>query len=170
MSNDAGLISTGQAAAILGSSRQHVVDLCKRGVLTSASTGAHRRLVRRDVEHFARSRSSGSPSPQTRAQRRSRWLHTAVAGRLVRDPEAVLKQAQVNLEHMADVHADGMSARWLNEWRSTLEAGPDAVVQMLTSGSPLADELRQNSPFAGVLSDRERQATLAAFRRSERSR
>ncbi|MDP9223932.1 MAG: hypothetical protein M3P18_08760 [Actinomycetota bacterium] len=88
----------------------------------------------------------------------------------MRDPETVLKRAQVNLEHMAVIHADGMSARWLNEWRSTLEAGPDAVVQMLTSDSPLADELRQNSPFAGVLSDRERQATLAAFGRSERGR
>ena len=45
-----------------------------------------------------------------------------------------------------------------------LESGADAVLDVLTSPAPEAIELRQNTPFAGVLSDAERQACLRAFR------
>jgi hypothetical protein len=62
-----------------------------------------------------------------------------------------------------------MSSRWLDAWESVLGAGPEAVLQALTSQTPLALELRQNSPFAGVLSDDERSAVLRAFRAQERS-
>ena len=40
-----------------------------------------------------------------------------------------------------------------------------AVLDVLTSRDELAVELRQNSPFAGVLTEAERQAALASFRR-----
>jgi hypothetical protein len=40
----------------------------------------------------------------------------------------------------------------------------DAVLDALTSRTPLAIEMRQTGPFAGVLSGEERQAVLAAFR------
>lgn len=43
-------------------------------------------------------------------------------------------------------------------------AGPDEVLRALTSRSEEAIELRQNSPFAGVLTEDERQASHAAFR------
>jgi hypothetical protein len=45
-----------------------------------------------------------------------------------------------------------------------LDRGADAVLEMLTSRSPLAVELRQNSPFAGVLSQEDRARALDAFR------
>jgi len=44
-----------------------------------------------------------------------------------------------------------------------LDAGTEAVLEVLTSRAPEAVELRQNSPFAGVLSEAERRAVLAAF-------
>jgi hypothetical protein len=40
----------------------------------------------------------------------------------------------------------------------------DAVLDVLTSRSGMAVELRQNSPFAGVLTQRDRARVLAAFR------
>ena len=44
------LLTTGEAAKILNSSRQHVVDLCDRGDLSFTTTGRHRRVRRADVE------------------------------------------------------------------------------------------------------------------------
>jgi len=61
-----------------------------------------------------------------------------------------------------------MSSRWLAAWQSVLDGGPEATLQTLTSQTPLAIELRQNSPFAGVLSDEERMGILGAFRVHER--
>jgi hypothetical protein len=64
------------------------------------------------------------------------------------------------------VHQDGVVTGSLDEWEATLKAGPDRVLQALTARDPWAVELRQNSPFAGVPSEQERQAVLTASRNS----
>jgi hypothetical protein len=61
------------------------------------------------------------------------------------------------------VHAGGSARRWLAEWERLLDGPIAGVLEALTSRATRARELRQNSPFAGVLSERERQAALAAF-------
>lgn len=152
-------IRTGAAAKVLGTSRQHVVDLCNRGRLRSYGSGVHRRLDRREVESLR----SGAP---TRDQRQSRWLHTAVAGRVVQDPEATLPKARANLTRMRSAH--DRPVRWLDEWERVIESGPEAVVSALVADAPDAVELRQNSPFAGILTDVERRNALAAFRSADR--
>jgi excisionase family DNA binding protein len=152
-----GLITTGEAGRLLGCSRQHVVDLCERGVLPFVSVGSHRRVRRADVADLA-------AAALTRDQERSLWLHRVVAGRLAVDPDAVLSRARRNLERLGEVHPGGMTAAWLAEWGAVLDAGEDAVFAVLTSAAPRAVELRQNSPFAGVLSEAERAAALEAFR------
>jgi hypothetical protein len=58
-----------------------------------------------------------------------------------------------------------MSARWLERWRTLVEQGPEAVMRALVAESEDAVELRQNSPFAGVLSQAERLAIIRACRR-----
>jgi len=68
-----------------------------------------------------------------------------------------------------EVHPEGMTAGWLDRWEEILRAGPDAVFEALTSRAEWAVELRQNSPFAGVLSPEERQAALDSFRAHWRS-
>ena len=82
------------------------------------------------------------------------WLHGAVAGHLVADPESTLERARSNLGRLRTTRPTGLSARWLVAWQSVLDGGPEAVLQTLTSQSQLAIELRQNSPFAGVLPPR----------------
>jgi excisionase family DNA binding protein len=156
MTDDGELLTTGEAAVLLGSSRQHVVDLCERGLLPYVKVGAHRRISRADVQAVLR--------PElTRDQIKALWLHRAVAGRLVTDPDRVLAKAEANLERLRRVHPGGMASLWLDRWRATLDDGVEAVLDVLTSRSAHAVELRQNSPFAGVLSETERQAVLAAF-------
>ena len=152
-----GFLTTGQAAAMLGVSRQHVVDLCERGDLPFGSTGTHRRVPYSAVEALL-------SDHLTREAERSLWLHRAVAGRLVGDPAGVIRLAEANLAKMEQIHPEGMSARWLSQWRTVLDQGADAVLDVLVSRSPVAVELRQNSPFAGVLSSEERSAVHKAFR------
>src|SRR3990172_1241143 len=103
------MLTTGQAAGILGTSRQHVV-----------------------------------------------------AGRLVRDPERVLERARRNLNLLSRLHPAAQP--YLEAWRNAIDDGPDAVLALLTSPKPGAVELRQNSPFAGVLPEAERRRVIAAFR------
>jgi excisionase family DNA binding protein len=150
------LLTTGEAAVLLRSSRQHVVDLCERGLLPYVKAGTHRRVRRADVEAVLR-------PDLTRDQLKALWLHRAVAGRLVADPGAVLSKAGANLDRLRRIHPDGMAAVWLDRWRAVLDDGAEAVLDVLTSRTPHAVELRQNSPFAGVLPEAERRAVLTAF-------
>jgi len=160
------LIRTGEAAAILGSSRQHVVDLCNLGLLSYERSPTQRRLRRSEVETLAARLGAGTRL--NRDQRQSLWLHVAVAGHLAVDPTGTLEHARTNLGRLRRAHPSGMSSRWLEAWQAVLGGGPDAVLQTLTSRAPMAIELRQNSPFAGVLKDDERRAVLRAFRDHDR--
>jgi len=157
------LLTTGEAARILNSSRQHVIDLCERGDLPFVTTGSHRRVRRADVEAL-RTRTQRL----TRDQNRSLWLGYAIAGKLVVDPPGVLEKARRNLAHLKRVHSAGASSRWLAEWEKLLDGPAEGVLEALTSRTPRARELRQNSPFAGVLSDQERRRTLSGFSAARR--
>lgn len=151
-------VTTGQAAAMLGVSRQHVVDLCDRGDVPSSWRGTHRRIRRIEIEDRI-------VQPLTLEQRKSLWLHRAVVGALAQDPDGVLTTARENIAAWKRIHrADGRAAGYLEEWARILDSGIDDVVKVLTSTSPYAVELRQNSPFAGGLSDDVRQRVLRAFR------
>ena len=150
-------ITTGEAARLLGTSRQHVVDLCNRGDLPFVSTGAHRRVRLADVDAL-RSRTLRI----TRDQARSLWLGHAIAGKLVLDPQAVLTKAKENLGKLRSIHS-GRRNRWLDEWEGLLGGSVEGVLDALTSRTPRARDLRQNSPFAGVLSEEERDRVLAGF-------
>ena len=58
-----------------------------------------------------------------------------------------------------------MAEHWLDLWRDTLDSGLGKVLTTLVSESPQAAELRQNSPFAGILPDDERIRVLTSFRK-----
>ena len=161
------LLSAGQVARVLGCSRQHVVDLCTDGRLPWVSVGTHRRVRRSDVDRLV-------GRSLTRDQERSLWLHHAVAGHVVTDPAGVLQRASQGLSRLQRVHIQGSVTESLREWERTIDAGPGQVLEALTSRDRWAVELRQNSPFAGVLAEQERATVLTAFReywrRTSRSR
>ena len=155
------LLSTGDVASVLGVSRQHVVDLCDRGDLIFVRVGSHRRVPRSELDRLL-----GAVHEQklTRDQERSLWLHRAVLAELVENPEDVLARVGGNLQRLRSQHLGrGMTARWLGQWQEVLDAGVDAVADVLTSVGPAALELRQNSPFAGVISEAVRSRVLASF-------
>jgi excisionase family DNA binding protein len=155
------LLTTGEAAELLNSSRQHIVDLCDRGELPFTTVGSHRRVRRGDVEAI-RTRTDRL----TRDQRRSLWLAYATAGRIVEDPEHARSIARRNLSKMRP-SARGQARRWLEEWDRLLDGPVDRLLDVMTSRSPRGRELRQNAPFAGLLQPHERERVLASWRVSD---
>jgi excisionase family DNA binding protein len=157
------LVTTGYAASILGCSRQHIVDLCTQGLLPYSLTGTHRRVR---LDHVLNLKEGLEPVQRlTPDQLRSLWLHQAVARRVVVDPERTMRRVGVNLRRLRAVHPRGTAARWLNEWELLVDGPLDGLLEALTERSERGCELRQNSPFAGVLTERERTRVLASFRR-----
>ena len=90
----------------------------------------------------------------------------AVARRLLVDPEGTIRQAQSNLRRLRTVHSRGVAARRLEDWGRLLAGSIDELLEAMTSRSERGKELRQNTPFAGVLSERERGRLLDSFRRT----
>ncbi|GMQ86700.1 MAG: hypothetical protein BMS9Abin07_2291 [Acidimicrobiia bacterium] len=130
-------------------------------MLPSTRVGSHRRVRREDVLRIA----SGSlPGALRRGQERNLRLHAGVAGELVADPEGVTRKARANLDRLLAEHPRGQARRRLLEWQRILRGPVVGIVEALTSPQERSIELRQNSPFAGVLAPERRQAILDAFR------
>jgi hypothetical protein len=58
----------------------------------------------------------------------------------------------------------GEARHWLEEWRKLLEGPAERLLEALTARTPHSRELRQSSPFAGVLVDAVRDRVLEAHR------
>lgn len=157
------LLTTGEAAKVLNSSRQHVVNLCERGDLPFVTIGTHRRIRQSDVEAL-RTRSQR----MSRDQRRSLWLAHATAGAIAADPEKAFQVANANLGLLRQ-RARGQAVLWLDEWEDLLNGPILKLLDQLTSPSPKGRELRQNNPFAGVLDETTRSAVLEAWAEHERT-
>lgn len=157
---DSTLLKTGQVAARLGVSRQHVVNMCDRGELRFTFVGSHRRVPSTEVERVSERASL------TREREKSLWLHRAVVGELVRDPDRVIETAERNLERWKPLHSKtGVTNAYLQKWTEVLDSGVDTIIETLTSTTEAAAELRQNTPFAGVLDDESRRQVLKSFTR-----
>jgi hypothetical protein len=106
---------------------------------------------------------SAVTAPMTPEAEESLWINLAVVAKVVDDPERALVIAMQNLRQLE--RAQTASSSSLAHWRTVLNAGVDAVIGVLTSRDPVATELRQNSPFKGVLARTEEERALEAFRR-----
>jgi len=94
-----------------------------------------------------------------RAQARSRAYHRAIARRL-RGP--MVDEARYVLFRW---RAEGrIPDHYANRWAETLDGPIHAIRRALIDASPEADDLRQTSPFAGLLSEPERRRILDEVR------
>jgi excisionase family DNA binding protein len=162
MSPDDDLLTTTQAAQLLHSSRQHVVDLCERGELPYVTSGNRRKIRRREVEALL-------DPPLRREDERSLWINYALAAKLIADPTEVITQAKDRLTRLRKDHP--RSTVWFDRWQTALDAGPDAVLAIMTARTEVGQAMRSASPLSGLglLSDEERTRVLATFRDHWRS-
>ena len=78
----------------------------------------------------------------------------------------MLARARATIDRWLIGWPDDGAARSLRQWRELIDAGPEVVMAMLVSPAPDARELRQTSPFTGVLTEAERQSIVRAFHAS----
>lgn len=91
--------------------------------------------------------------PHERAEELSRRLHDAVSARLVADPTLVARARQ----RVTGWLEDGSVAQpYAEAWASLLDGPLPALVTALGERSERMHDLRQVSPFAGVLDPRVR--------------
>ena len=94
--------------------------------------------------------------PMTREDRRSLGYHRMIAVKLLEDPVPVIAKARTNLARMRGVDLSGRSSRYLDAWDRLLDGDEYELVGTLLDPSEQARDLRQVSPFAGVLTPEER--------------
>jgi transcriptional regulator with XRE-family HTH domain len=121
--------------------------------------------VRRLAEAAGLEMSVAFHSPMVREERRSLHLHRAIARRLADDPAATLQQARRTLALMRKHHPEAGSL--LREWAVLLARPVEELIPALTDPSPRGRELRQVTPFAGVLSPAERAEAYRSFEAEE---
>jgi transcriptional regulator with XRE-family HTH domain len=103
--------------------------------------------------------------PMTREERRSLHLHRAIARRLERSPELVLARARETLSLMRAKHPE--AEQLFREWEVLLNRPVSELLPALVDPSPRERELRQVTPFAGVLTAKERTKVYYSFRKEE---
>ena len=104
------------------------------------------------------------PTGHAYNEERSLWLHRAIAERLRADPAVVLEKARSNLAQARRVHGPSVLP-YLRHWDALLDGPLDRLTTVMTSLTQEARDLRQCTPFAGVLSAQERWGVYRAFRR-----
>ena len=100
--------------------------------------------------------------PLTRDQERSLFLHTAIAKALRARGAEVDEIARRNISRMRSVnpHASPL----LDEWERILQGTVNQIVARMLDPSEHGRDLRQVTPFAGVLSPAQRAAAFRSFR------
>lgn len=95
----------------------------------------------------------------TRVEEKSLAIHRLIAARLLEDPAPTLRKAQANLTKLR-ASDRGHAKRLLDEWTELLERPTDEIVVAMLARTSHGIDLRQMTPFAGVLTDAERRKAL----------
>ncbi len=100
--------------------------------------------------------------PFTRDQARSMVLHSAISRELRTRGESVIALARRNVCHMRS--RNPCASPLLDEWERILEGSVDQIVARMLDPSEHGRDLRQVTPFAGVLTSAQRAAVYKSFR------
>ncbi|NND65776.1 MAG: hypothetical protein HKM24_07410 [Gammaproteobacteria bacterium] len=92
---------------------------------------------------------------------RSLALHCKIAQKISQDP-TLINQAKANLERWAQRYPNAQP-KYFSQWKNILNRSWEDVAAFITSLSEEATQLRQSSPFAGILTTKERKKIYDAF-------
>ena len=99
-------------------------------------------------------------SDHDRLDERSLAMHRLIAAKLQANP-ALLEKARENVRRWQA--SDGRPTLALAQWEQILRGPLSQVAQFLAERSERATRLRQSSPFAGILTETERQTIYESY-------
>jgi transcriptional regulator with XRE-family HTH domain len=100
--------------------------------------------------------------PLTHEDERSLAYHHAILQKMKKNPEKILAKAQQNLKMMFPKHPHAKTL--FNLWLQWLKLPQDELIHCCLDQGLLARDMRQVTPFAGVLSAKERMEVIKKFR------
>jgi hypothetical protein len=133
-----------------GRRRRHMLEPSMTAARERAASLRPRELVDREAT---------APEPHRLALLRNLAYHRALARGLRR---STVDDARHTLWEWR--HKGTIDPRYADEWESILERPLPEIRRVLASDDPHADDLRQNSPFAGLLTEPERRRILEEIR------
>ena len=91
-------------------------------------------------------------------------LHRAVAEKMLTNEDGVLRIARENLDRWLNSPSFAKRGRRaLLEWKEILDfSEPEVIRRIITADTDEGQRLRSSSPFAGVLTDEERENCMKA--------
>lgn len=153
------LLSTGEVARQIGTSRQHVVDLCDTGQMAFFRVGKHRRIRRETVDIYLVDREHGRAAVDG-SHLLQLWSARVQAAHVALDWGRARELAARRLDEMRN---DNHLAWFADQWGRVLEQGAEAAMETLTRRDEEAAILQNTSPFIDLLSDDERARITNAF-------
>lgn len=144
--------------------REAIDELSRRGAarrpLAAALAARHAAAERLEIPDLGgKRRESPGPYRHETAERRARALHALIAERL---DAAMLEEVREEVERLAA--AGQLRERHAKPWRDLLARSPSEVAAALVADDLEGRDLRQNSPFAGVLNEQERRRVIERVR------
>ena len=103
--------------------------------------------------------------PMTREDLRSVAIHQAVVEKLKGNPTRALAKARQNLKTMSKKHPG--AKKLFRLWEQWLGLSINDLINCYLDSSLLARDMRQVTPFAGLLSAEERHKIILRFREEE---
>lgn len=92
-------------------------------------------------------------------------MHRLMVAKVRERPE-LFGILQRNLTRWKETAAPG-NRPYLDAWQALVDEGPEACFRMALEASDRGQAMRQSSPFAGVLTDRERWSFLRSWEGDE---
>lgn len=90
-------------------------------------------------------------------------LHEAIAAKLRDDQAPTIAIARKNIARWREIHKGTGVIYYLNRWQNLLQGPLDEFLAFMVSSFQEARDMRQCSPFAGLLSPRERWGIMNNF-------
>jgi hypothetical protein len=129
-------------------------------------TDRNRPRIATDPDQLECARMASEANAQRIIEDRILARHRLIAERLLADP-SLIEHARSNLRRWAEGGAAEARPAWYTEWRAILDRPIGDIVAVLTERSEHAAWLRSCSPFAGMLSARERWLLLKEPRHAQ---
>jgi hypothetical protein len=142
--------------------REAIAELVARGRTRhplAAALAARREAAARIGGPAAKAGSPAAPEAHRTAERRGLAVHRVVAERL---DETMVQEASRRVERMAE--EGHLHPRYAERWRQVLSRPLDEVAAAIVADDQEGRDLRQNSPFAGVLNEQERRRIIETVR------